>query len=182
VFSPAVNGWDQRLPSDILPVNQGQPNSSLGERNVVVTSFQKQVGVPVVSAAIVAAGIMMIDGRFGPPPLVLPFKYGAVVVHIPWLLALLPIGAGATFLARRAGANLSRCLVVTLSPALLIGGAVNLLMALVVTTASISGHRVYPIDFVGHFIVGWLVVPAMALLFGSLPFLRDEVPAKGTRA
>jgi hypothetical protein len=148
----------------------------------VVTSFQKQVGVPVVAAAIVAAGVMVIDGRFGPPPLVLPFKYGAVVVHIPWLLALLPIGAGATFLARRAGASLRRRLVVALSPALLIGGAVNLLMAIVVTAASISGHRVYPIDFVGHFIVGWLVVPAIALLFGSLPFLRGEVSGQSTRA
>jgi hypothetical protein len=33
---------------------------------------------------------------------------------------------------------------------------VNLLMAIVVTAASIGGHRVYPIDFVGHLSsVGW---------------------------
>ena len=147
-----------------------------------MTSFQKQVGVPVVAAAIVAAAVMAIDGRFGPPPLVLPFKYGAVVVHVPWLPALLPIGAGATFLARRAGASLSRRLVVALGPALLIGGAVNLLMAVVVTAASASGHRVYPGDFVGHFIVGWLVVPAIALLVGSLPFLRGEVARHSIRA
>ena len=31
---------------------------------------------------------------------------------------------------------------------------------------------VYPIDFVGHFIVGWLALPAFTLLLGSLPFLR----------
>ena len=147
-----------------------------------MTSFHKQVGVPVVTAAIVAAVLMAIDGRFGPPPLVLPFKYGAVVVHIPWLLALLLIGAGTTFLARRAGASLSRRLLVALSPALLIGGAVNLLMALVVTAASIGGHRVYPIDFVGHFIVGWLVVPAIALLLGALPFLRDRMSERSTHA
>lgn len=147
-----------------------------------MTSFQKQVGVPVVAAAIVAALVMVIDDRFGPPPLVLPFKCGAIVVHIPWLLALLPIGAGATFLARRAGANLSRRLVVALGPALLIGGAVNLLMAVVVTGASIGGHRVYPGDFVGHFIVGWLVVPAISLLLGSLPFLRGAVSGQSTRA
>jgi hypothetical protein len=147
---------------------------------VVMTAFQKQVGVPVVASAIVAAAVMVIDGRFGPPPLVLPFKYGAIVVHIPWLLALLLIGAGATFLARRAGAGLSRRLLVALSPALLIGGSVNVLMGFVVTAASIGGHRVYPIDFVGHFIVGWLVVPAIALLFGSLPFLRDGVSGRRT--
>ena len=147
-----------------------------------MTPFQKQVGVPVVTSAIVAAAVMAIDGRFGPPPLVLPFKYGAVVIHIPWVLTLLPIGAGATFLARRAGAGLSRRFLVALSPALLIGGAVNVLMASVVTAASIGGHRVYPIDFVGHFIVGWFVVPAIALLVGSLPFLPDEVSGRHPRS
>jgi hypothetical protein len=79
-----------------------------------VTSFQKQVGVPALAAATVAAALMAIDGSFGPPPLVLPFKYGAVVVHVPWLLALLLIGAGATFLARREGAGFSRRVLVAL--------------------------------------------------------------------
>src|SRR5579863_6309982 len=139
----------------------------------MLTSFQKQAGVPVLAAVIVAAAVMALDGRFGPPPLVLPFRYGAIVVHIPWLLSLLLIGAGSTFLARRAGANSSRRLLVALSPVLLIGGTVNLLMAFVVTAASISGHRVHPIDFVGHFIVGWLVFPAIPLLLGSLAFLRS---------
>jgi hypothetical protein len=43
---------------------------------------------------------------------------------------------------RGAGASLSRRLLVGLSPALVIGGAVDVLMALVVTVASIGGHRV----------------------------------------
>ena len=47
----------------------------------MVTAFQEQVGVPVVASAIVAAAVMVIDGRFGPPPLVLPFKYGAIDSH-----------------------------------------------------------------------------------------------------
>jgi hypothetical protein len=148
----------------------------------VLNPFQKQVGIPVIAAVIIAAAAMALDDRFGPPPHVFPFKYGAVVVHIPWLLALLLISAGATFLARRAGASLSRRLLDAFSPALVIGGAVNVLMAFVVTAASISGHHVYPIDFVGHFIVGWLVLPAIALLFGSLPFLRSEISRRNTRA
>jgi hypothetical protein len=147
----------------------------------MLNSFQKQVGVPVIAAVIVATAVMAVDDRLGPPPRVLPFKYGAVVVHTPWLLALLVIGAGATFLARRAGASLSKRLLVALSPALVIGGALNVLMALVVTVASIGGHRVNPIDFVGHFIVGWLVLPAIALLFGSLPSLRTETPGRDIR-
>lgn len=136
-----------------------------------MTTFQKQVGVPATAAVTVAVAFMAIDGSFGPPPLVMPFQYGAVVVHVPWLLALLLIGAGATFWAKRAGAGFSGRIFVALSPALLIGGAVNLLMVVVVTSARIGGQRVHPIDFLGHFVVGWLMVPAFALLIGSLPFL-----------
>ena len=55
-----------------------------------------------------------------------------------------------------------------LSPALLIGGAVNVLMVVVVISASASGQRVHPDDFEGHFIVGWLAVPAIALFLGSV--------------
>jgi hypothetical protein len=146
----------------------------------MLNSFQEQVGVPVIASVIVATAAMVIDDRLGPPPRVLPFK-GAVMVHIPWLLALLLISAGATFLARRAGASLSGRLPVALSPALVIGGALNVLMAFVVTAVGLSGHRVHPIDFIGHFIVGWLVLPAIALLFGSLPFLRSEIPEQNTR-
>lgn len=137
-----------------------------------MTAFQKHIGVPALAAVTVAAALMAIDDRFGPPPIVLPFKYGAVVVHVPWLLTLLFIGAGATLLAKRSGATPSERLLVALSPALLIGGAVNVLMAIVVASARLSGQRVHPIDFLGHFIAGWLIFPSVMLLLGSLPFLR----------
>lgn len=75
---------------------------------------------------------MALDDRFGPPPTVLPFRYGAVVVHIPWLLGLFLIGGGATFLAWRSGASVAQQILVALSPALVIGGAVTLLMIIVV--------------------------------------------------
>ena len=136
-----------------------------------MTAFQKHVGVPAVAAVTIATLVMALDDRFGPPPMVLPFRYGAVIVHIPWLLGLFLIGAAATFLAWRIGAGLAQQVIVALSPALLMGGAVNLLMAIVVISAHLSGHRVHPVDFVGHFVVGWLALPAASLLIGSLPFL-----------
>ena len=103
-----------------------------------------------------------------------PSDMGAVKVHIPWLLGLLLIGAAATFLARHTGASLAQQVIVALSPGLVIGGAINLLMAIVVTSAHLSGHRVHPIDFVGHFIIGWLVLPSGALLIGSRPFVVGQ--------
>ena len=137
-----------------------------------MTSFQKRVGVPGLTAVIVAAGLIALDDAFGPPPLVLPFKFGAIVVHVPWLAALILIGAGGTLLARRAGASFGERVFVALSPALVIGGAVNLLMAIVVIWASVGGHRVHPVDFIGHFVIGWLVFPAASLFFGSFLFLK----------
>jgi hypothetical protein len=138
-----------------------------------MTPFQRHVGVPAIVAITLAAALMALDGRFGPPPLVVPFRYGAVVLHLPWLITLVLTSGGATLFAKRSGATISERLCVAISPALIIGGAVNLLMACVVTVASIGGHRVYPTDFIGHFVVGWLVLPAFASFVGSLPFLRD---------
>lgn len=131
---------------------------------------------------VVATLTMAFDDRFGPPAIVLPFRYGAVVVHIPWLVSLVVIGAAATFVAWRIGASLTQQAIVALSPAVVIGGAVNLLMAIVVTSASLSGHRVHPVDFVGHFIVGWLALPAGSLLIGSFPFLLGQLRKKGAGA
>ena len=139
-----------------------------------MTSFQKHVGFPAVTAVAIAAMAMVIDDRFGPPPTVLPFRYGAVIVHIPWLLGLFLIGGAATLLAWRIGASVAQQVFVALSPALVIGGAVNLLMAIVVTSAHLSGHRVHAVDFVGHFVIGWIALPAGSLLIGSLPFLLRQ--------
>jgi hypothetical protein len=143
-----------------------------------LTPFQKHIGVPALAALIIATLLMAIDDSFGPPPKVLPFRYGAVVIHIPWLLGLLLIGAASTLLARRTGASLAEQVIVALSPGLVIGGAVNLLMAIVVTFAHLGGHRVHAIDFVGHFIIGWIVLPAGALLLGSLPFVVGQARKK----
>ena len=137
-----------------------------------MTRFQKQVGMPAIASVILAVGLMAIDDAFGPRPVVLPLRYGAIVVHIPWLVALVLVGAAGTLLAKRSGASLGECVLVALSPALMIGGAVNLLMAVVVISASLGGHRVHPVDFIGHFVVGWLVFPAAALFSGSFLFLK----------
>lgn len=147
-----------------------------------LTPFQKRVALPALAAVTIAALLMAVDDRFGPPPIVEPFRYGAVVVHIPWLASLVVIGAAATFVACRIGASLTQQAIVALSPSVVIGGAVNLLMAIVVTSASLSGHRVHPIDFLGHFIVGRLVLPAVSLLIGSCPLLLGQLRKKSAGA
>ena len=41
------------------------------------------------------------------------------------------------------------------------GGVVTGLMAVVVAAASANGHHVYPVDAIGHFLIGWMLVPAV---------------------
>jgi hypothetical protein len=101
----------------------------------------------------------------------LNFKFGTVVIHVPWLIAFFFISAVATFLAKRNGARLSQCLLVGISPALIIGTLFSLLMAVIVVMAASGGHRVYPRDFIGHMPVSWLVIPVGAALLGTLQLL-----------
>jgi hypothetical protein len=127
----------------------------------------------LVFAGVLAAVLSLaVDSRFGPRPLVwLNFKYGTVVIHVPWLIALFLISAVATFLAKQNGARLSQCLLVGISPALIIGTLFSLLMALIVVIAASRGRRVYPRDFIGHMLVSWLVIPLCAALVGTLLLL-----------
>jgi len=127
----------------------------------------------LVSAGVVAALLSLaVDSRFGPRPLVWSnFKYGAVVIHVPWLAAIFLISAVATFLAKRNGARLSQCLLVGISPVLVIGTLFSLLTALILVVAASGGHRVYPRDFIGHMLVGWLAIPLGPALLGALLFL-----------
>jgi hypothetical protein len=126
----------------------------------------------VIGGVLVALLSLAVDNRFGPPPLVwLNFKYGTVVIHFPWLIALFLISAVATLLAKRNGESLLRCLLVGISPALIIGALFSLLMALVVVIAAFGGRRVYPRDFIGHMLVGWLLIPLGTALLGALLLL-----------
>jgi hypothetical protein len=61
----------------------------------------------------------------------------------------------------------SQCLLVGVSPALIIGILFSLLMALVVVMAAFGGHPVYARDFIGLMLLDWLVIPLGAALLGT---------------
>jgi hypothetical protein len=126
----------------------------------------------ILAGVLVALLSLFVDSRFGPRPFVwLHFKYGTVVIYIPWLIALILISGVATSLAKRNGARFSQCLLVGISPALIVGTLFCLLTALVVAIAAYGGRLVYPRDFIGHMVMGWLVIPLGAALLGTLPLL-----------
>ncbi len=148
-----------------------------------MTPFKRQVGLPAASSVVLAAAAFGLDQAFGPRPAAWLFKYGTVLFYVPWLGALVLISACAAYWARRSGASVPGRLFVAVSPAIFMGGVVTCLSLLVVLAASASGHVVHPMDAVGHFLIGWLLVPGAAGILGALPFLRtnDEAVEAGGR-
>ncbi len=139
---------------------------------VAVIQHHFRTGTLVIAGVLTALLSLAVDSRFGPRPLVwFNFKYGAVVIQVPWLIAIFLISVVATFLAARNGTRLSRCLLIGISPPLIIGTLFCLLMALILVIEAARGHRIYPLDFIGHPLVGWLVIPLGAAFLGTLPLL-----------
>jgi len=145
----------------------------------MMSSFNRQIGLPAGASVLVATAAFGANMIFGPRPLAWLFRYGTVLLYVPWLIALPVVSASATFWAKRAGAGFGGRILVAVSPALLIGGVVTVLMAFVATAASMDGRRVYPVDAVGHFLIGWFLVPGAVEVVGALPFLLGRADAAG---
>lgn len=158
-----------RLAAFLTTARLAERTTRFGE--AAMSGFRRQVAVPAGAAVLAASVAYGVNGMFGPQPYAWLFEYGTVLFYVPWLIALLLISACATFWARRAGAGVLGRILVAVSPALMIGGVVTGLMAVVVAAASANGHQVHPLDAVGHFLIGWILVPGAVGLAGALPFL-----------
>lgn len=96
-------------------------------------------------------------------------------IHLSWLLTLPLSAAAGCLMARRAQASAAERLIVGLAPSLL-WLAVFVVMVFVFELDRWQFPAGFPLEF-GYFafaVVAWTVLPALPLLLGTLPFLRES--------
>jgi hypothetical protein len=132
----------------------------------------RSLWLPAMANLIVAPGLLMILQKLAVQPRVLWIGDMAMVLYLPWLVALPIFGALGAFLAKRAHARFVNRLIVGLSPALAVLGAFALVLPI---SLVVDSHRLrdFPFAYFALTICNWVVLPALALLIGTLPFLRE---------
>lgn len=101
------------------------------------------------------------------------------IIHLSWLLTLPLSAAAGCLMARRAQASTAVRLVVGLAPSLL-WLAVFVAMSLEFELDRWQFPTGFPLEdsYFALSALGWIVFPAVPLLLGTLPFLREPNPAR----
>lgn len=160
-----VNDWN------ILAKQIGRAKSEEDKMNTRTRSLW----LPAMANVIAAPGLLMILQKLAVQPRIIWIGSFAMVLYWPWLAALPIFGALGAFVAKRAQSGLLNRLIVGLSPALAVLGA----FAVLLPVSLVVDH---PTRFpFGHFALGlalmicnWVLLPAFALLVGTVPFLGDQ--------
>ncbi len=134
----------------------------------------RSLWLPALANVIAAPALLMILQKLAIQPRVLWIGDMAMVLYLPWLIALPIFGAFGALLAKLAHARFVNRLMVGLSPALAVLGA----FGFVLPVALVTDRRLlanFPFAYFALTIVNWVLLPAFALLIGALPFLREPV-------
>ena len=99
----------------------------------------------------------------------------ALVFYFPWLIALPCFGAAGAYLSRLAQGGTYARLTAGLSPALVL---IALICLIAPWSLLIDGLSIYRLVLIAGGLLTWGVLPACALLIGTLPFLSGSLPPK----
>jgi hypothetical protein len=149
------------------------------ERKGYMSTFGKQFILPSGIAFGLATFALAVEIRFGPSPVVWNFNSAQFVIYKVWPMALLITGALAAFLCVRSGAGRTRRLLVAAAPSLLMLGLLLFVLVVGYPLHYLSGVKPDPRIFFWGFltaVANWVALPAVSLLLGALPFLRELSP------
>ncbi|HZV87590.1 MAG TPA: hypothetical protein VFF95_08595 [Candidatus Binatus sp.] len=139
----------------------------------VMTDRVKQVWLPGFLTLFLSMMLLMAIQFFGPQPLFVStsgrgMTAPVAVIYVPWLVALLLIGAIGAYLAGRAGASARATFLSIMFPVL----PHSIFFVIWIPVSLILGehisHNTMPSALLIG-LVGWVVLPGAALLAGGLP-------------
>ena len=131
----------------------------------------RQLWIPGFLTLILSMFILMVFQKLGFKPRIAGSGPNAILLYMPWLLSLLPLGALSAHLSFRAGGSRGIALLASVFPSIALTAAFLLMFPIGFTVQGVTGRRV---DFsqVATAIlrdgIGWIVLPAAALLVGGL--------------
>ena len=160
--------------------------------NYRVTYHTKVLWLPALVALTLSSGLLALFQFFGLVPRFYWLSRTGLSMHpfftfyLPWLIALPAIGAGAAFWSQRAGGKAIHRLLAALAPPIgmlgffLIAPFLSLLIYMLVPlfTHRAAHAQFGPTDVASLItavlvlLVSWVLLPAVGLLLGAVPFLR----------
>jgi hypothetical protein len=146
-------------------------------KEVWMNTRTKTLWLPAMLNLITAAMLLLILEKLGAHPRMVQVGHMPVAFPVLWFFTLPLSAAAASLMARRAQAPSAVRLVTGLAPSLL-SLAVFLVMALVFEIDRWEFPSGFPLEF-DYFAlsaVGWIFLPALPLLLGTVPFLRVRNP------
>jgi hypothetical protein len=136
-----------------------------------MTDRVKQFWLPGLLTFALSSGVLALLQIFGPKPWVVALR-GVLPVgmlYIPWLLSLPLVGSMGAFLSHRAGGSKSMVLTSIVFPVLPILAA--FLFVIPASLVVDRHHNMMPMTFL-MLILGWVLIPGVALLAGGLMMQR----------
>jgi hypothetical protein len=150
-----------------------------------MTDRVRQVWLPGFLTLFLSLMLLMVIQFFGPKPIIVSttgwrMTAPVAVIYVPWLVALVLIGAMGAYLAGRAGASRRATLLSILFPVLPYSIFFVIWIPVSLVLDDHIGHNImFSALLLGG--VAWVVLPAVALLAGGLP-IQFLGPRRGASA
>ena len=132
----------------------------------------KALWIPALAAFLGTSLSLMLCQIFRVRPHILWVNNSAAVwLYWPWLLTLPMFGGAGAYLSLRAHGSIAARVAAGLSPAWIMLTALFLILPV---SLAIDGLHVFQVVGLSLLLLGWIALPALALLVGALPFLGSR--------